>query len=222
MTGARKTARKAPNRRPRKKVPLRRSRQGRNRGLSTLVFIGFIAVLVWAMVAPGRAELRRRQEWKRIGSCKAVSAASPTVSCSGVKLVQLELPRSFAACTAIKANNNGVCTVPVNARVYQRFADAVHQIDDEGLGRYVKTFGTVNRRRCKDAISGTFIRGCISKHSYGIAADVRPFEDNARWSAVINSQPQVQRMINIFIAHGFKWGQNFRSNPDPQHVEWTP
>ncbi len=187
-----------------------------------MIFIGILALLVWAVAAPGRAELKRRQEWKRIGSCRAVNPTSPSVTCTGVKLVALELPASFAACPAIRAANNGACEVPVNARAYQRFADAVHQIDVEGLGKYVKTFGTVNRRRCKNAITGSFIKGCISKHSYGLAADVRPFEDNARWSTVVRSQPQVQRMINIFVAHGFRWGQTFGSNPDPQHVEWTP
>jgi hypothetical protein len=228
MTGTRagtragtRTKKPAQNRR-RKKVPLRRPTR-KHRSGSTIIVVCLVGLMIWAIASPGRAELRRRQEWKRIGSCRAVNSTSPSVTCRGVTLVQLQLPRSFAACPAIRAANpNGICEVPVNKRVYQRFADAVHQIDAEGLGKYVTTFGTVNRRRCKNAVTGGYIKGCISKHSYGLAADIREFHDNANWAQVVRSEPKVQRVIDIFIAYGFRWGRNFSSNPDPQHVEWTP
>lgn len=176
-----------------------------------------MAVLLW----PGRAAWNRHQAWQRIGSCSAIGQ-SDTVTCQGVELVELRLPDSFAACTEIRPLNNGACTVLVNQEVHARFAAAVTEIDSSGLGRHVTFFGTVNRRRCKDAVTGGFIDGCISKHSYGLAADLRSFADNADWDQVVAQQPGVQQMIDIFRAHGFTWGMSFQSNPDPQHVQWTP
>lgn len=182
-----------------------------------MLTLATISVLAW----PVRTEWNRRQEWERIGSCGTVGD-SAEVSCEGVTLVQLRLPRSFAACAAIEASNGGVCSVPVNQRVADRFQAAVTEIDQAGLGKFVTSFGTVNRRRCKDALTGSFIDGCISKHSYGLAADVRTFGDNARWGEVVAEEPGVQAMIDVFRSHGFTWGMSFKSNPDPQHVEWTP
>jgi hypothetical protein len=137
-------------------------------------------------------------------------------------LVDLRLPRSFAACDEIVRVTGAGCTVKVNREVHDRFAAAVAEVDEAGLGQHVTSFGTVNRRRCKDALTGEFIEGCISKHSYGLAADLRSFGDNSRWDAVIRDQPGVQAMVDIFRSHGFTWGMSFQSNPDPQHVEWTP
>ncbi len=210
---------KAPRARTRKR-PLVRRRSRRDRKtavVALLLTVATVAVLVW----PARAEWQRRAAWKRIGSCDAVGS-SPRVNCSGVTLVQLRLPDSFAACQEIRSQNDGVCSVPVNREVLERFQGAVADIDRAGLGRTVTAFGTVNRRRCKDARTGAFIAGCISKHSYGLAADVRAFGDNARWDEVIAADPGVQQMIDVFRSHGFRWGMSFRSNPDPQHVEWTP
>jgi hypothetical protein len=166
-------------------------------------------------------ERERRAARKRIGRCEAVSATSPTVTCSGVQLVSLQLPRSFAACPRI-VRKTGTCAVPVNAEAYPHFQAAVIRIEQEGLGRHVTEFQTVNRRRCKNARTGAFIAGCISQHSYGTAADLRPFDDNSRWEQVVANEPGVQRVIDIFRDEGFRWGMSFSSNPDPQHVEWVP
>jgi HrpA-like RNA helicase len=166
-------------------------------------------------------ERRKAAAWKRVGSCSAVGS-SDTVTCTGVQLVKLRLPPSFAACQVIRAQNEGRCEATVNVEALQDFQAAVDQIAFEGLGRHVTAFGTLNRRRCKDARTGKFIAGCISKHSYGIAVDVRPFADNARWDEVVSAEPGAQRVIDIFRSHHFTWGMTFRSNPDPQHVEWQP
>lgn len=136
--------------------------------------------------------------------------------------MDLRLPATFSVCDAIRRQNNGACVVQVNAEVHERFVAAVAEIEDKGLGSHVTSFGTVNRRRCKDAITGDFIDGCISKHSYGMAADVRSFGDNANWETVVAREPGAQQMIDVFRSHGFTWGMSFQSNPDPQHVEWTP
>jgi D-alanyl-D-alanine carboxypeptidase len=98
----------------------------------------------------------------------------------------------------------------------------VARIDQAGLGRFVTEFQTVNRRRCKNARTGGYIAGCVSKHSYGIAADIRPFDDNSRWKQVVAEEPGVQEVIDIFRDEGFRWGMTFAGNPDPQHVEWSP
>jgi hypothetical protein len=174
------------------------------------------------VIEPERARrAERAAAWKRIGRCVPVNETSETVTCTGVRLVSLQLPRSFAACRRIESRTGGTCAVPVNVEAHPHFASAVRRIDAAGLGRHVTEFQTVNRRRCKNAITAQYIGNCVSKHSYGIAADIRPFEDNARWEQVTAAQPGVQRVIDIFRDEGFRWGMNFSNNPDPQHVEWS-
>jgi hypothetical protein len=180
------------------------------------------ALVVFVAWPAYQKERRIRAAWERVGSCEATSASSPTVTCTGVELVQLTLPNSFAACAEIRRLNDGRCFVPVNAEAAPDFQRAVARIDALGLGSHVTSFGTVNRRRCKDARTGSYIKGCISKHSYGIAADVRNFADNANWDEVVRREPGVQQMIEVFRAEGFRWGMSFSNNPDPQHVEWQP
>jgi hypothetical protein len=86
----------------------------------------------------------------------------------------------------------------------------------------VTEFGTVKRRMCRDAISGAWRDGCISRHSYGIAVDVRDFGDNARWAELVAAEPRLERLVEVFEGAGFRWGGDFRSNVDPQHFEWKP
>jgi hypothetical protein len=179
-------------------------------------------MLIATVVLYVQPERERRAAWRRIGSCREVNDTSPAVTCSGVRLVSLRLPSSFAACPRIRAKTGGVCEVPVNAEAHPHFAAVVDRIEREGLGRHVTEFQTVNRRRCKSATTGAYLRGCVSKHSYGIAADLRPFDDNTRWKQVVAGEPGVQRVIDIFRNEGFRWGMTFAGNPDPQHVEWAP
>ena len=206
-----------PKQKLRRGMRVRRNRHRFTRLIASTLLLATVVVLLW----PARAAWERHRAWDRIGSC-AADGESTAVSCSGVALVDVVLPDAFAACTEIRPLNAGACTVQVNREVYDRFTAAVAEVDAAGLGRHVTSFGTVNRRRCKDAITGAFIPGCISKHSYGLAADVRSFGDNAKWDEVVEREPGVQRMIDIFRSNGFTWGMSFRSNPDPQHVEWTP
>ncbi len=159
--------------------------------------------------------------WRRVGSCSALNTTSPTVTCTGVTLVDLALPRRFAACKAI-LTTLPTCTVSVNAEALEAFQAAVTEIDAADLGRHMTEFQTVNRRRCKSASTGTYIASCISKHSYGIAADIRPFADNVRWKSVVAHEPGLMDVVRIFRRHGFRWGMQFGSNPDPQHFEWIP
>jgi hypothetical protein len=182
-----------------------------------------LAALVMFVAWPAYQQERRiRAAWERVGACEAVSDTSPTVRCNGVELVALTLPPSFAACIEIRPLNDGQCVVRINAEAAPDFTRAVARVAALGLGRHVTSFGTVNRRRCKDTRTGNFIRGCISKHSYGIAADVRDFADNANWDDVVRREPGVQQMIDVFREEGFRWGMTFSNNPDPQHVEWQP
>jgi D-alanyl-D-alanine carboxypeptidase len=166
-------------------------------------------------------EQRVAAEWKRIGSCTPLSASSETVTCRGVTLVEVSLPRRFAACDVIMLTHP-TCSVPVNVEAAPAFRRAIQQIDAAGMGPVVTRFETVNRRRCKNAVTGGYIAGCVSKHSYGIAADIRPFADNVRWKSVVAAEPDLTRVIRIFERNGFRWGMHFPNNPDPQHVEWTP
>ena len=154
--------------------------------------------------------------WARVGRCEAIGA-SDLVECDGVELEMLALPRSFAA-------YRGPRPLPgTGERRGRAGLSRLGRGDRQArLGRHVTRFETVNRRRCKDALTAEYIEGCISKHSFGIAADVRAFEDNASWPAVVAQEPGVVEMLQVFEANGFRWGGDFRSNFDPQHVEWKP
>jgi hypothetical protein len=114
------------------------------------------------------------------------------------------------------------CEAKVNAEAVPAFTAALQEVVAEGLSAHITQFGTVNRRRCKDALTGQYIPNCISKHSYGIAVDTRTFADNAKWDAVVSREPQVLKVIKIFQDNGFRWGGTFGSNFDPQHLEWEP
>ena len=95
------------------------------------------------------------------------------------------------------------------------------EVATQGLGKFVTQFNTLNRRRCKDARTAAWKPNCISKHSYGIAVDIRPFDDNKNWNAVVKRDPGVAEVVQIFRNNGFRWGGTF-ANYDPQHLEWLP
>jgi hypothetical protein len=209
--------RTALRRRSRRQHHLRSHRQ--RQGLVLVLLITAIGAVVQG---PIRRELRIREAWQRIGTCTAVAPDSPQVVCDGVTLVPLTLPLSFPACDEIKPLRGGECVVDVNQEALPDFRAAVAEVDSSGLGKHVLSFGTVNRRRCRNARSGKYVEGCVSKHSYGIAVDFRPFADNARWDVVVRNEPGVSEIVSIFQRYGFRWGMEFSSNPDPQHLEWHP
>jgi hypothetical protein len=190
--------------------------------VTALLVVAAVAAVFVVGFRQVREARRIDAAWKRVGTCAAVSASSPEVRCTGVDLVELALPSSFPACREIQPLKAGRCVVEVNREALSAFAAAVAEVEAAGLDRHIQTFGTVNRRRCRDARTGSYIPGCISKHSYGIAVDFRPFADNSRWDAVVRLEPGVSEIVEIFRSHGFRWGMEFGSNPDPQHLEWRP
>jgi hypothetical protein len=177
--------------------------------------VAALAVVVYRDHARQQAE---KAAFRRLGTCEVVNAEEGTVACSGLTLVSLRLPRSFAVCQ----KRSDSCVVTVHERARPAFAAAIAEIEELGLGRHVTQFGTVNKRMCRDARTGSWKDGCISRHSYGIAADVRDFEDNVGWDDVVVTEPEVMGMIEVFKRNGFRWGGDFRSNFDPQHLEWIP
>lgn len=189
--------------------------------VSTCLVIATLALMAWFGFSEWDQQRNEAAAWRRVGTCRAITEESPEVICAGVVLVDLVLPSRFAACGEIRRFRPS-CTVSVNAEALPAFQAAIAEVDAAGLGRHVTEFQTVNRRRCKSASTGRFIAGCISMHSYGIAADLRPFADNSRWPAVVASEPGLTGVIGIFEQNGFRWGMNFSGNPDPQHVEWIP
>ncbi len=197
-----------------------RRRTTNKRGVGDLAMVIALALL---LAVGGTLILRdldrraaARAAWARVGACGAVGT-SDVVECRGVRLVTLQLPSRLAACQRMDP-----CVAPVNAEAANAFRAALAEIVDRGLGSHITRFETLNRRRCRDARTGDYIEGCISKHSYGIAVDVRAFGDNARWSQVLASEPGMRQVVEIFRKHGFGWGGDFGSNFDPQHFEWIP
>jgi D-alanyl-D-alanine carboxypeptidase len=184
--------------------------------LSALLLAGILLVLTWQAWRVFEEGRRERAAWKRVGTCQAV-ASTDRVECAGVTLVKLSLPTEIAACGV--AN---LCEVDVNREAAPAFHAALAEVVDEDLGGFVPQFQTLNRRRCKDAITAEWIPDCVSKHSYGIAVDFRPFTDNANWAQVTDAEPGIVEVVAIFRRHGFRWGGTFSSNYDPQHLEWIP
>ncbi len=186
----------------------------------SLAFWFLILTLLGLLVRTGlrqyQDQQRRAEAWRKVGSCEALGD-SPTVTCTGVNLIALALPPALAVCRDMNP-----CTVNVNVEAVPAFTAALNEVVAQGLSAHITQFGTVNRRRCKDAISGSFIPDCISKHSYGIAVDTRNFTDNANWDAVVEQEPEVLDVVKIFQGNGFIWGGTFGSNFDPQHFEWEP
>jgi hypothetical protein len=183
--------------------------------IATVAVLGVTAVAVSRDIARKRAAAAA---FRRLGMCEVVNSTDGTVACAGLALVSLRLPSSFAVCQS----RDDSCVVTIHEHARPAFASAVAEIDERGLGRHITRFGTVNQRMCRDALTGGWREGCISRHSYGIAADIRDFADNANWDAVRQREPEVDQVIDIFRRHGFRWGGTFRSNFDPQHVEWIP
>lgn len=184
--------------------------------VSGLLLAGILLVLMWQAWRVFEDNRRERAAWKRVGTCNAVGATEKVV-CSGVTLVKLSLPKKIAAC-----RDNNLCEVDVNREAVPAFEAALTEVVEADLGSFVPEFQTLNRRRCKDAITGNWIPDCVSKHSYGIAVDFRPFTDNANWEQVTDSEPGILDVVAIFRKHGFRWGGTFASNYDPQHLEWIP
>jgi D-alanyl-D-alanine carboxypeptidase len=139
------------------------------------------------------------------------------VTCTGVTLTAISLPPSLAVCRSLNP-----CVANINIEALPAFTAAIGEVVTTGLSAHITQFGTVNKRRCKDARTGGYIPNCISKHSYGIAVDTRSFADNANWDSVVEREPGVLEVVKIFERNGFIWGGTFRSNFDPQHFEWEP
>jgi hypothetical protein len=185
-------------------------------GLSALLLAAILGVLLWQGWRVFDENRRERAAWKRVGTCSAVGT-SDTVECTGVMLVALSLPKAIAACGV-----GDLCEVEVNREALPAFQSALAEVVNSDLGAFVPQFQTVNRRRCKDAITADWIPDCISKHSYGIAVDFRPFSDNANWAQITDTEPGIADVVAIFRRHGFRWGGTFSNNYDPQHLEWIP
>lgn len=183
--------------------------------VSGVLLAAILAVLLWQGWQVYAENQRERAAWRRVGSCEPVGATE-TVTCTGVHLVDLVLPPEIGSC-----RDAGICTVKVNREALQAFRAALREVVAQELGEFIPQFQTVNKRRCRDALSGSWIPNCVSKHSYGIAVDFRPFEDNANWEAVVDRDPGIADVVAIFRKAGFRWGGTF-DNFDPQHLEWIP
>jgi D-alanyl-D-alanine carboxypeptidase len=195
--------------------PRRSSRSTSAVVVSGLVLAAVLSVALWQVWRVLEQQRREAAAWRRVGSCKGVGDSN-LVECTGVKLVDLAVSPKIASCGRF-----GYCTVKINREAKPAFESALAEIVRADVGSSVTKFETVNRRRCRNAITGAWIAGCVSKHSYGIAVDFRPFADNANWEQVTDRDPGVSEVVKIFRSHGFRWGGTF-DNYDPQHLEWIP
>ena len=153
----------------------------------------------------------------KVGNCVIISASAGSVSCTGLQLTTVRLPDSFAVC-----HIDHHCSATVNAAAANAFQNAIDEVAAKGLGGSVTQFGTYAPRACHaGSASGSVGSGCISKHSYGLAVDFRPWIDNSNWDSVVAKDPGVMKVVRIFQSHGFYWGGLFSGNYDPQHLEWV-
>lgn len=92
----------------------------------------------------------------------------------------------------------------------ETFEDVFDEAVSLGLQSEFKTFGGCFAYRAQ--------RGSTSKlsaHTWGIALDLNPFE-NERGTAG-NMSPAV---VSLFRRHGFMWGGDFSTVPDPMHMQF--
>lgn len=195
-----------------------------SRILAAAVVVALVGGSCWFAVRAFQLFLESRAEaeaFRRLGTCEVLDPQQGSVTCTGVVLGTVRLPSTFAVCRRWQ-DQGGDCIVEVHERARPAFVAAIDELDREGLGDLVTEFGTVNRRMCRDALTGGWRDGCISRHSYGIAVDVRAFADNARWGELVAAEPRLGRLVQVFEAAGFRWGGDFSNNVDPQHFEWKP
>lgn len=191
---------------------------------AAFVVLALVGSSGWFAVRSAQEFLRDRAEaaaLRRLGSCEILDPSVGTVACQGIVLATIRLPSSFAVCRRWREQGRD-CIVEVHERARPAFLDAIDAIDAQGLGELVTEFSTVNERMCRDARTGGWRSGCVSRHSYGIAADIRSFGDNVEWDALVAADPRLTTMVGIWKRAGFRWGGDFDDNPDPQHVEWRP
>lgn len=95
-----------------------------------------------------------------------------------------------------------------NVDIHVALQAALQEIRFHGLGEYLKTFdGCWNIRMVRGS------RDYFSAHAYGLALDL-----NAATNQLGSSGTDFSRaFIECFTKHGFDWGGNFRSRPDPMH-----
>jgi len=199
-------------------------RRRSSRFAAAFVVLALLGSSGWVAARSAQEFLRDRAEagaLRRLGTCEILDPAAGTVACQGIVLATIRLPSSFAVCRRWREQGRD-CIVEVHERARPAFLEAVETIDAEGLGELVTEFSTVNERMCRDARTGGWRAGCVSRHSYGIAADIRSFGDNVGWDALVDADPRLTTMVGIWKRAGFRWGGDFGDNPDPQHVEWRP
>ncbi len=199
-------------------------RRRRSRFAAATVVLALVGSSGWFAVRSAQGFLEDRAEaaaLRRLGTCEILDPAAGTVACQGIVLATIRLPPSFTVCRRWREQGRD-CIVEVHERARPAFLDAIDTIDAQGLGELVTEFSTVNQRMCRDARTGGWRAGCVSRHSYGIAADIRPFGDNVEWDALVAGDPRLTTMVGIWKRAGFRWGGDFGDNPDPQHVEWRP
>lgn len=65
------------------------------------------------------------------------------------------------------------------------------------------------------------VSASLSTHTWGIAVDIEPTENpmGTRW--VDDGKHLDPRIIEIFEAQGWFWGERFASGPDPMHFQWA-
>jgi D-alanyl-D-alanine carboxypeptidase len=212
---ARRTVRPAPVRTSATR-PKRRDTRTAAILVSALVLAAVVATLAWTAWGAFNEHRLTAAAWRRVGRC-APLGQSNAVECTGVHLVVLTLPRGVAACV-----NPSTCEAKVNVEAMPAFQGALSATVQAGLGGAITQFQTVNRRRCRDARNGAWIATCVSKHSYGIAVDFRTVDDNRHWETVTDRDERIMEVVSIFQRYGFRWGGNFTTNFDPQHLEWIP
>lgn len=123
-----------------------------------------------------------------------------------VKLLQLLHPKIRDK--AIDAYNEAVKLTPVG----------VHPYITQTLRTFAESDALYAQGRTKPGPIVTNAKGGSSYHNYGLALDF-VLQINGKESWVIDKNWMV--VVNIFKAHGFKAGIDFKSLPDAPHLEMT-
>ena len=94
----------------------------------------------------------------------------------------------------------------------ETFEDVFDKIVNEGLQAQVKTFGGCFAYRPQRGSTGK-----LSTHTWGIAVDLNPFENQQGTPGNMNMD-----VVGIFREAGFKWGGDWEGpRADPMHFQFA-
>jgi len=123
-------------------------------------------------------------------------------------IAQLQTLHPLIRAKAVDAYNEAVKATPVG----------IHPYITEGFRSFERSAALYAQGRTKPGDKVTNAKAGQSWHNYGLAMDF-VIQKNGVFDWTVNHNWMV--CVNIFKAHGFKWGGDWKSFKDYPHLEMT-